>query len=71
MLDSILERKLRERESKHLLRKLTTVKGLIDFTSNDYLGLAASSELFQLIEESIRKQGAGKNGSGGFQASFR
>ncbi|HEY5916635.1 MAG TPA: 8-amino-7-oxononanoate synthase [Chryseolinea sp.] len=65
MLDSILERKLRERESKHLLRKLTTVKGLIDFTSNDYLGLAASSELFQLIEESNRKQGVGKNGSGG------
>ena len=65
MLDSILERKLRERESKQLLRKLTTVNGLIDFTSNDYLGLAASSELFQLIEDSIRRQGVRKNGSGG------
>lgn len=65
MLDSILERKLRERESKHLLRKLTTVNGLIDFTSNDYLGLAASSELFELIADNVRKQGAGKNGSGG------
>jgi 8-amino-7-oxononanoate synthase len=65
MLDSILERKLLERESKHLLRKLTNVNGLIDFTSNDYLGLAASSELFQLIEESVSKQGARRNGSGG------
>ena len=64
MLDSILERKLRERASKQLLRKLTTVKGLIDFTSNDYLGLAASSELFQVFEDNIRKQGD-KNGSGG------
>ncbi|HEX6893034.1 MAG TPA: aminotransferase class I/II-fold pyridoxal phosphate-dependent enzyme, partial [Chryseolinea sp.] len=65
MLDSMLERKLRERESKQLLRKLTTAEGLIDFTSNDYLGLAASTELFQLIDDTIKRQGFRKNGAGG------
>jgi 8-amino-7-oxononanoate synthase len=65
MLDSMLERKLVERESKRLLRKLTWVDGLIDFTSNDYLGLAGSTELFQLIEDTIKRQGFRKNGASG------
>ena len=65
MLDSMLESKLRERESKQLLRKLTTVEGLIDFTSNDYLGLATSTELFHLIHDTIKRQGFRKNGAGG------
>jgi 8-amino-7-oxononanoate synthase len=65
MLDSMLQKKLRERESKQLLRKLTTSEGLIDFTSNDYLGLAGSTELFQHIDDTIKTQGFRRNGAGG------
>jgi hypothetical protein len=40
MLDTWLEEKLRERKAKSLLRSLPKPNNLIDFTSNDYLGLA-------------------------------
>lgn len=65
MLDPWLEKKLKERESAHLLRKLTNTKGLIDFTSNDYLGLARSKELFDNITERVTQLGFLQNGAGG------
>ena len=52
MLNDLLERKLHERESKGLLRKLVVPRdGLVDFTSNDYLGLARSTPLAERIHE--------------------
>ena len=65
MLEPWLEKKLKERESDHLLRKLTTPKGLIDFTSNDYLGLAHSKELFDKITARATQLGFFQNGAGG------
>ncbi|MDH4092599.1 MAG: 8-amino-7-oxononanoate synthase [Cyclobacteriaceae bacterium] len=60
-----LEKKLHERASSGLLRTLVTKKGLIDFTSNDYLGLASSATLFRQISDKIYQLGLHENGSGG------
>ena len=65
MLDPWFEDKLNERRSRQLLRRLTTKQNLVDFTSNDYLGLAASKELFNAIEERIQEPELKLNGSGG------
>lgn len=65
MLDPWLEDKLNDRRSKKLLRKLTTRHNLIDFTSNDYLGLARSTELFNLIELKARQVELKSNGAAG------
>jgi 8-amino-7-oxononanoate synthase len=65
MLDPWLEGKLNERRSKNLLRKLTTRHNLVDFTSNDYLGLAGSIELFKTIEQRAQQVVPISNGSAG------
>lgn len=65
VLNTWFEKKLRERESNDLLRRLTTSTGLVDFTSNDYLGLASSRELFQNISGRIESLGGRQNGAGG------
>ena len=53
-IDSWLSEKLEERKVKNLLRSLPKQNGGIDFTSNDYLGLAQSEKLHQTIQEKIR-----------------
>jgi 8-amino-7-oxononanoate synthase len=63
-LDSFLHAKLNEHFDRGLNRKLTTQSGKIDFTSNDYLGLARSLPLFDLIHERVRETGP-SNGSTG------
>jgi 8-amino-7-oxononanoate synthase len=65
MLDHLLEKKLRERNSYGLLRKLTVKPGLVDFTSNDYLGLASSADLFRRINDRTEQLGLCRNGAGG------
>ncbi len=65
MLDHWLENKLREREQKQLLRSLTTSDGLVDFSSNDYLGLARNEELFNQIHETLLSRRLLKNGATG------
>lgn len=55
---------LEKREEQDLLRKLSLVHKRVDFTSNDYLGFARSTELYTMIEEKI--SGSAKRvGSGG------
>lgn len=51
MLSKILTEKLHKRKEENSFRKLTHFSDLIDFTSNDYLGLARSEELFELIKK--------------------
>ncbi|RAV98271.1 aminotransferase class I/II-fold pyridoxal phosphate-dependent enzyme [Pseudochryseolinea flava] len=65
MLQSWFEKKINERKENLLLRKLTVSEGLIDFTSNDYLGLARSEELSRQIVLRMRDLGVHSNGATG------
>lgn len=56
--------KLKVHFDRGLQRKLTTHTGKIDFTSNDYLGLARSMPLFDLIHQRVLESGP-RNGSTG------
>ncbi len=49
-LDTWFEKNLQIRREKNLFRDLKTSTGLVDFCSNDYLGLARSEILFDQIE---------------------
>ena len=54
-LEQHLKQKLEALEAQNQLRRLTVPNaGLIDFTSNDYLGLARSPLLAQMIEQKMR-----------------
>lgn len=48
-----ITQRLQNRKEENSLRSLTTQEGLIDFSSNDYLGLAQSEDLFRLIQYKI------------------
>src|SRR5690606_27597319 len=50
-LKNKLQQKLAERGVQEILRSLKTTAGLIDFCSNDYLGLARSEKLRALIHK--------------------
>src|SRR5688572_10055918 len=50
-IDKFIDQKLQSRIKDNSLRTLTNRRDLIDFTSNDYLGLARSEKLFQLIQK--------------------
>lgn len=53
MLNRILKEKLTTRHQENSFRKLSSYQGLLDFTSNDYLGFARSQELFRLIKDKV------------------
>jgi 8-amino-7-oxononanoate synthase len=64
-LETILTTKLEQREESGLKRTLKSGnENLIDFASNDYLGLARSADLSQMIEEQVHRLKL-KNGSTG------
>ena len=60
-----LENKLKERDTNNALRKLQLSQTLIDFSSNDYLGLASSEEVFRTSSEVLLDRGIQQNGSTG------
>lgn len=64
MLDQWLEDKLEDRIKKDLLRTLQAGNQLIDFTSNDYLGLARNEELYNAVQLAPANAPA-RNGSTG------
>ncbi len=64
-LDTWFGEKLGERKEKNLFRELKPETGLVDFCSNDYLGLARSEELFNLINEPSKSHLLKRNGSTG------
>jgi 8-amino-7-oxononanoate synthase len=64
LTEDFLHRRLKERNEKGLLRKLSAENGLIDFSSNDYLGFARSEVLSSSIELEIKKR-KGRSGSTG------
>ncbi|MBF9252594.1 8-amino-7-oxononanoate synthase [Pontibacter sp. 172403-2] len=55
ILEENLQQKLTERAAKGNLRQLKVTSGLVDFCSNDYLGLARSEKLRALIREEEEK----------------
>lgn len=64
MLDNWLAAKLADRKQKGLVRILPRQNDLADFTSNDYLGLARSEELHDIILEAVSRLRL-KNGATG------
>lgn len=64
--NKLLAKDLEKRRSEGAFRSLKIADpSLIDFSSNDYLGLARSSVLAEQIEKSITTQVVNKNGSTG------
>lgn len=59
-----LQKKLDERVEKGNIRSLKSSSNLIDFVSNDYLGLARDKELFQRIHERAMSQNILNGGTG-------
>lgn len=64
-LESKINKALQEREDSNTLRTLKTSEGLIDFCSNDYLGLARNNELKNLYLKVINQLSTEPLGSGG------
>lgn len=56
-----LEEKLLKRKRQGNLRRLQIVPPLLDFSSNDYLGLAGSSLLVSMIEEEVAREAKGRS----------
>lgn len=63
-LNQVLQKKLQQRKNENSFRTLSNKENLIDFTSNDYLGLARSNELFEVINKKVKSL-PHRNGSSG------
>lgn len=66
MSDSVhqyIQRKLQQRQNENNFRLLTLKTGLIDFTSNDYLGLSCNEELRNTVLEEVKNLPLGSTGS--------
>lgn len=66
MSDSVrqyIQHKLQQRQSENNFRSLTLKPGLIDFTSNDYLGLSKSDALKQAVIAEVKNLPLGSTGS--------
>ena len=53
MNENFLSKRLTEREEQGSLRKLSISNGLVDFSSNDYLGFARSEELSHEVQKEL------------------
>lgn len=60
-----LAQKLARRKEQGAYRSLSDPAGLVDFTSNDYLGLAQAKELIPLAEKWLKSNHVQANGSTG------
>lgn len=56
---------MHQREAENALRKLVVRDGYIDFTSNDYLGLARSPRLYEEIDNYLKSKHHPLNGATG------
>ncbi|PZR13643.1 MAG: 8-amino-7-oxononanoate synthase [Flavobacterium psychrophilum] len=60
-----LSQKLQHREADNALRKLTEPDNRVDFSSNDFLGFARSSEIFDAAHQYLLDNGITVNGATG------
>lgn len=60
-----LYKKLQYREENNALRGLSAHDNRIDFSSNDYLGLASSKNIFDQAHQFLEKKGIHQNGATG------
>ncbi len=65
LLPKKLQQKLTDRSKDGSLRQLGKSMGLVDFTSNDYLGFARSEELFSKTFQLLLKYNISQNGATG------
>lgn len=64
-LPTSLSEKLLQRKAGNALRKLTEPDNRVDFSSNDYLGFAGSSEIFNAAHQYLLDNGIAVNGATG------
>ena len=64
-LPNSLTDKLAARRSANTLRSLTAAQALMDFSSNDYLGLARRQDLYEAASELLQESDMLQNGSTG------
>lgn len=64
-VSDFIDRRISERRENQLLRTLAPESGLIDFSSNDYLGFARSPELKKLISDTLSTYSSQPLGSTG------
>lgn len=64
-LPKALHDKLQQRIDVNALRKLPVTAGLIDFSSNDYLGFSRSQEIFDVVHQYLVDKEILNNGSTG------
>ncbi|WP_108867645.1 aminotransferase class I/II-fold pyridoxal phosphate-dependent enzyme [Aquimarina aquimarini] len=60
-----LQKKLQDREKNNALRRLPERQNLIDFSSNDYLGLAQEKGIFNEVHRFLEEQNICENGATG------
>lgn len=60
-----LQKKLEVRMQQRALRGLKTIAFEIDFSSNDYLGLAKDKQLFDAVHRALLEKDLAQNGAGG------
>src|SRR5690606_6295952 len=64
-LPKSLQLKLQQRKEANALRTLTEAGGLVDFSSNDYLGFSQSDEIFQQAHQYLLSANVLSNGATG------
>ena len=64
-VDERIQKYLQQRKENHLYRQLSIKEDLIDFSSNDYLGLSRSAFIKQEIEQELKNNSFLKSGATG------
>lgn len=64
-LPNKLQKKIEERKANNALRSLGVSNDLIDFSSNDYLGLSRSEALFESASKILEQHSGKRNGATG------